>query len=219
MSRAMLLLAVGLISIGLLVAGVAQEELSVNAKSLLMTLSLAGLFAAIAGWLTTFDRGRTPAFLRIDWFVPMLRRTKDGQAHAPTLVGRLLRSIVPAGFQSNHGTKKRGFVRKTLRRLGISWLASPVRRIVQAICLSTFLILFFYVCWPYNARPAEPGRVSLGWSFKEIDQDSGEFLFSQIDTSLPWLQEQATVFLVEQQRPRARSRASICNSVHQGFST
>jgi len=30
--------------------------------------------------------------------------------------------------------------------------ALPVRRFVQGICLLAFLVLFFYVCWPYGSR-------------------------------------------------------------------
>lgn len=35
--------------------------------------------------------------------------------------------------------------------LGPTWLYSPVRRIIQTICLILFLFLFFYVCWPYGS--------------------------------------------------------------------
>ena len=41
---------------------------------------------------------------------------------------------------------------RILRVLGPTWSASPVRRLVQSVCLVTFLILFFYVCWPYGSR-------------------------------------------------------------------
>jgi NAD-dependent dihydropyrimidine dehydrogenase PreA subunit len=50
---------------------------------------------------------------------------------------------------------KAGAVRRWLSRLGPTWLSSPVRRVVQAICFAAFLVLFFYVCWPYTARPVE----------------------------------------------------------------
>ena len=38
------------------------------------------------------------------------------------------------------------------RGFGSTWLAAPVRRIVQTLCLLLFLVLFFYVCWPYGSR-------------------------------------------------------------------
>ncbi|MFI5381550.1 MAG: 4Fe-4S binding protein [Tepidisphaerales bacterium] len=41
---------------------------------------------------------------------------------------------------------------KWLRRLGPTWRAAPLRRIVQTICLGVFLGLFFYVAWPYSDR-------------------------------------------------------------------
>ncbi|MCU0913871.1 MAG: 4Fe-4S binding protein [Planctomycetes bacterium] len=39
-----------------------------------------------------------------------------------------------------------------LRYLGPTWSGTPARRLVQTGCLLAFLILFFYVCWPYGAR-------------------------------------------------------------------
>ncbi len=46
-----------------------------------------------------------------------------------------------------------GRVRRALGKLGPSWLHSPLRRGIQAACLVLFCVLFFYVCWPYTARP------------------------------------------------------------------
>ena len=40
---------------------------------------------------------------------------------------------------------------RTLRGLGPSWAASPVRRLIQSACLVAFLVLFFWVCWPYGS--------------------------------------------------------------------
>lgn len=36
-----------------------------------------------------------------------------------------------------------------------TWQYSPVRRIVQTVCLFAFLVLFLYVCFPYTAVPAQ----------------------------------------------------------------
>lgn len=44
-----------------------------------------------------------------------------------------------------------GFLR-ILGKLGPTWAGSPVRRITQSVCLVGFLVLLFYVCWPYGAR-------------------------------------------------------------------
>lgn len=45
-----------------------------------------------------------------------------------------------------------GWVGRILRALGPTWSATPIRRLVQILCLLAFLILFFYVCWPYGSR-------------------------------------------------------------------
>ena len=44
-------------------------------------------------------------------------------------------------------------LRGWLRRRAPSWLCSPLRRAAQTASLVLFLGLFFYVCWPYTARP------------------------------------------------------------------
>ncbi len=48
-------------------------------------------------------------------------------------------------------TDRHGLAR-TLAVLGPSWAASPVRRLVQSVCLLGFLALFFWVCWPYGSK-------------------------------------------------------------------
>jgi len=65
---------------------------------------------------------------------------------------------------------KQGPVRRVLDRLAPTWLASPLRRVVQTACFVTFLGLFCYVCWPYTARPA---RVWHGWLPVEVDAETG----------------------------------------------
>jgi hypothetical protein len=62
-------------------------------------------------------------------------------------------------------------LRRVLARLGPSWSASPLRRATQVICLLLFLTLFFYVCWPYTARPS---RTWSGWLPVEVDAAAGE---------------------------------------------
>ncbi len=41
---------------------------------------------------------------------------------------------------------------KALKAMGPTWLASPIRRSVQTACLIAFVVLFFYVCWPYTSE-------------------------------------------------------------------
>ena len=40
---------------------------------------------------------------------------------------------------------------KVLSKLGPTWRSSPVRRILQSICLIVFIVFFLYVCWPYGS--------------------------------------------------------------------
>jgi ferredoxin len=63
-----------------------------------------------------------------------------------------------------------GPVRRGLKRIASTWLASPLRRLVQTACLLAFLVLFCYVAWPYTARP---GRAWHGWVPAEVDGETG----------------------------------------------
>ena len=47
------------------------------------------------------------------------------------------------------------------------------RRWIQFACLLLYLTLFFYVCWPYGARPVQPQLLSAGWRLDELNQATG----------------------------------------------
>lgn len=40
---------------------------------------------------------------------------------------------------------------RILSLLGPTWRSSPIRRILQGICLTGFVVFFIYVCWPYGS--------------------------------------------------------------------
>ncbi len=56
-----------------------------------------------------------------------------------------------------------------------SWARAPwfFRRSIQLVCLLVYLVLFFYVCWPYGARPVQPKLLSAGWQLDRLDQATG----------------------------------------------
>ncbi len=66
---------------------------------------------------------------------------------------------------------KRSPVRRVLGWLGPTWAASPLRRLIQTVCLVAFVGLFCYVSWPYTARPAQSWP---GWFPDEVDTETGE---------------------------------------------
>lgn len=88
-------------------------------------------------------------------------------------------------------------VRKLLRRIGPTMLASPVRRIVQTVCFVLFLWLFFYVCWPYHARPQKAGDIREGWRLVEMQQETGGLTLEH-DHSTPGLGTDQAFYLVDQ---------------------
>ncbi len=109
--------------------------------------------------------------IRIDWFLPLLKKPKkNAQPTAPGRLERMARAILPAPLFADRETGKPGLARKWLRKIGDSWLSSPVRRVVQGVCFALFFWLFCYVCWPYTARPAQ---VFPGWVPVEIDASTG----------------------------------------------
>ncbi|MCG3179993.1 MAG: NAD(P)H-quinone oxidoreductase subunit I, chloroplastic [Phycisphaerae bacterium] len=93
--------------------------------------------------------------MRFNLFLPALRKPRKGQS--PPKTGAVLRSlkvISPAALYSDMEKAKPGLLRRALRFVGATWVYSPLRRLVQAACLVAFLVLFFWVCWPYAARPS-----------------------------------------------------------------
>ncbi len=146
-------------------------------RPLIALLSLVLFSMGLLLLLSSFDRGRSQAWIRLDWFVPSLRKTTSGKAPAHSLLGRVARSVVPSWLQSNYRTKRRGSIRIWLRHLGISWLASPVRRVVQGVCWLAFMALFLVVCWPYSATPKKPQSGSPSWKLESLDQAHGHFIF------------------------------------------
>ncbi len=94
--------------------------------------------------------------MQLDIFLPFLRKARKGSPSPQD--GRCLRlakRVLPAALFADRDTGKPGLIRKWLKRLGPTWLSAPVRRVSQAAFFALFLVLFFYVCWPYTAVPAD----------------------------------------------------------------
>ena len=66
-----------------------------------------------------------------------------------------MKRVLPAALFADRVTGKPGLVRRTLKWLGPSWVAAPWRRAIQGVCFAAFLFLFYYVCYPYTARPSQ----------------------------------------------------------------
>jgi ferredoxin len=97
--------------------------------------------------------------MRLDVFLPFLKKPKRNGTPAqesPFLL--TVKRFLPGRWFADRTTGKPGLARQWLKRLGPTWLSSPLRRIAQAACFLLFLWLFFYVCYPYDARPAQVWR-------------------------------------------------------------
>lgn len=105
--------------------------------------------------------------MRLDLFLPFLRKPKRGiEPLRPAGMIRALKTVLPASWFANLNTGKPGLIRRGLNWLGPTWLSSPVRRVIQGVFLVAFLILFFYVCWPYDAHPSS---VATDWPSHHAD--------------------------------------------------
>jgi ferredoxin len=56
----------------------------------------------------------------------------------------------------------------TLRKIGPTWQAAPIRRTVQALCLLVYLDLFFRVAWPYSAAFSQQVLAGKEWLPVEV---------------------------------------------------
>ncbi len=128
--------------------------------------------------------------MRLDIFLPFLRKPKKGVE--PTSDGLLLRAgkaILPKALFADKQTGKPGLLRRGLKKIGPTVLSSPFRRVVQAVCFAVFLVLFFYVCWPYTARPAET-LISTGWQTVESDLNTGHVSIASASVDPPAVGDQ-----------------------------
>lgn len=67
--------------------------------------------------------------MRLDHYLPTLKRAKKADRKPP------------------------GRIRRVLERIGPTMASAPLRRVIQSVCFITFLVSFFYICWPYTAKP------------------------------------------------------------------
>ena len=148
-------------------------------------------------WFNPKRNGRTTDRVRLDHFLPSLRRLKNQEQPRYRDSVLKLRELLPSSLVSNHQTKQRGLLRRWLRRLGPTWLYSPNRRVVQSFAFILFLLSFFYTCWPYNARPAPDPQSTGGWRVLSLEQNTGELIFTGGDV-VDWLGEPLQIFGVRE---------------------
>ena len=135
--------------------------------------------------------------MRLNWFLPFLRKRKKNETLRPLgIFSRAARRILPQRFFADRETGKPGWIRKALKWIGPSMLSSPFRRVVQGSCFVLFLVLFFYVCWPYTARPLPPPKISEGWQLGEIDQETGSFSFETSSTP-GWVRTSSKLHVID----------------------
>ncbi|MCW8133450.1 MAG: 4Fe-4S binding protein [Planctomycetota bacterium] len=92
--------------------------------------------------------------MNLNLFLPILRKPVPGkEPKKPGVLGRAARAVLPKFLFDDTEKIRPGFIRRTLKKIGPVTLSAPFRRGTQAVCFIAFLTFFFYVCWPYTARP------------------------------------------------------------------
>lgn len=134
--------------------------------------------------------------MRLDHFLPALTKVKDRAFRRPRWPARVARRVFPASWLSDSQPRRVGGVRRWLQRLGPTWLSSPLRRIIQTVCLSLFLWFFFARCWPYSAQPLPVWK---GWIPVEIDAETGRVRITSENELTGSLQAGAHVHICDQQ--------------------
>ena len=112
--------------------------------------------------------------MRLNWFLPYRRKSSGSEKGRP------------------------GPIRVVLGRMGTTWLCSPLRRLVQAVCLAGFVGLFCYVCWPYTARPA---RVWSDWLPAEVDAETGRVLVVSERSPVDYIRPDMVLYVVDSGAP------------------
>ncbi len=167
-----------------------------------------GLVLAATGALVLLTaashRGQTAALIRLDHFLPFLRKRKKNEAlRRPSALVRLAKGVFPPSWFGDPITGKPGRARRLLKRIGPTALSAPVRRVIQAVCFLAFLWLFFYVLWPYDAQPQASPAVSREWRVTEIEPGSGHLRLEATEP-LAWdVEPGESLHLVDELAPDA----------------
>ena len=174
MQRKLLAIAIMLLGAAALAAVVLRDPLGLrmfgNVAALAVTVGALLVVVGVAMFTTAMHDPNSPTWLRLDHFLPFLRKKKKAETlRPPTLLVRIAQRVLPASLFADRITGKPGLARRLLKRIGPTMLSAPLRRVVQAICFVLFLWLFFYALWPYSARPESPGQIAGGWRLNEID--------------------------------------------------
>jgi ferredoxin len=151
----------------------APSGIVVTIASVLIAIGVLILMSAAS------PRGTTAAVLRLDHFLPFLRKKKKNETLRPPSASLwLAKRILPASLFADPVTGKPGLARRTLNWIGPTALSSPLRRVCQTVCFIAFLWLFFFVLWPYDAQPRDAPAASAGWRVEQVEPQSGDLQLS-----------------------------------------
>ena len=99
------------------------------------------------------SRVMDPLDMRLDWYLPVIRkpRPEDDPPPRSRVACGSREDCFPAGCSPIGRPRNAASCGASCGGWDCPGWRPPVGRIMQAVCFVTFLTLFFYVCWPYDA--------------------------------------------------------------------
>ncbi|MDA1277261.1 MAG: 4Fe-4S binding protein [Verrucomicrobia bacterium] len=148
--------------------------------------------------------------MRLDHFLPFpARARKNRPARQRRVFYNALQKVFPAFLFTDSGTRKIGVVRRVLKRLGPTWLSSPIRRAVQSGFFLLFLWLFFYVCWPYRATPPPVWR---GWIPVNVDISANRIQLER-DSPVAGIESIGSLYVTDESDGKELGSFNVINTV------
>lgn len=97
--------------------------------------------------------------MHLNLFLPALERSQRGTADEPPgAILRAARALLPSALFSDPRSGRPGLLRRILKALGPTWLAAPLRRLTQTVCLLLFFVLLLYVVGAHGSPPFAQAR-------------------------------------------------------------
>jgi len=109
--------------------------------------------------------------MHLNLFLPALERSQRGTADEPPgAILRAARALLPSALFSDPRSGRPGLLRRILKALGPNWLAAPLRRLTQTVCLLLFFVLLLYVVGAHGCSFSflAPGGSVLGGTASSV---------------------------------------------------
>lgn len=98
--------------------------------------------------------------MRLNWYLPVGRSSGKGHAPSARLSPPPSGATLPEGASSSQKKGLTTLLRSSFRRLGPTWAASPLHRLIQTTFFLLFLAIFFVILRPNPAPDTATGLIA-----------------------------------------------------------